>query len=47
MEVCMSRLRIVVQVGVAVTVICLVATSVVAQPFAVTVRKDRLFGAGE
>jgi len=43
----MSRLRIVVQVGLAMTVICLVATSVVAQPFAVTVRKDRLFGAGE
>ena len=43
----MSRLRIVVQVGLAMTVICLVATSVVAQPFAVTVRKDRLFGAGD
>lgn len=43
----MSRLRIVVQVAVAMTVICLVATSVEAQPFAVTVKKDRLFGAGK
>ena len=43
----MSHLRIVVQVGVGMAVICLVATSVVAQPFAVTVRKDRLFGSGE
>jgi hypothetical protein len=47
MEVFMSRLRIVVQVGFAITIMCLVATSVVAQPFALTVRKDRLFGAGE
>ena len=43
----MSRLRIVVQVGVVITVLALVATSAVAQPFALTVRKDRLFGAGE
>ena len=43
----MSRLRIVVQAGVTITVLVLVATSAVAQPFELTVRKDRLFGAGD
>ena len=47
MEVCVIRLRILVQAGVIVTVLSIAGTAAVAQPFELVVKDDKLFGADE